>query len=110
MACMQISNFLKFGKIENSVNFPNINSDTVAKHRIFITNKNHPGIISQVAETLSNEKINILEVEHSRFTLDLSVRSARLNITLETRDEDHAKIIISKIKKLGFKVEEKKKN
>ena len=61
MACMQISNFLKFGKIENSVNFPNINSDTVAKHRIFITNKNHPGIISQVAETLANEKINILE-------------------------------------------------
>ena len=61
MACMQISNFLKLGKIENSVNFPNINSDTVAKHRIFITNKNHPGIISQVAETLANEKINILE-------------------------------------------------
>ena len=61
MACTQISNFLKFGKIENSVNFPNINSDTVAKHRIFITNKNHPGIISQVAETLANEKINILE-------------------------------------------------
>ncbi len=61
MACMQISNFLKLGKIENSVNFPNINSDTIAKHRIFITNKNHPGIISQVAETLANEKINILE-------------------------------------------------
>ena len=61
MACTQISNFLRFGKIENSVNFPNINSDTVAKHRIFITNKNHPGIISQVAETLANEKINILE-------------------------------------------------
>ena len=61
MACIQISNFLKLGKIENSVNFPNINSDTIAKHRIFITNKNHPGIISQVAETLANEKINILE-------------------------------------------------
>ena len=55
MGCMQISNFLKFGKIENSVNFPNINSDTVAKHRIFITNKNHPGIISQVAETLAKK-------------------------------------------------------
>ena len=41
--------------------------------------------------------------------MDLSVRAARLNITLETRDEDHAKVIINKIKKLGFKVEEKKK-
>ncbi|MDC3023949.1 threonine ammonia-lyase [Alphaproteobacteria bacterium] len=69
-----------------------------------------PGQLNQISVLCSQEKINILEVEHSRFTLDLSVRSARLNITLETRDEDHAKIIISKIKKLGFKVEEKKKN
>ena len=69
-----------------------------------------PGQLNQISILCSQEKINILEVEHSRFTLDLSVRSARLNITLETRDEEHAKIIISKIKKLGFKVEEKKKN
>ena len=36
------------------------------------------------------EKINILAVEHSRFTLDLSVRAARLNITLETQDKKTA--------------------
>ena len=41
----------------------------------------------------NREKINILEIEHSRFTLDLSVRTARLNITLETRNENQAKII-----------------
>ena len=69
-----------------------------------------PGQLNQISILCSQEKINILEVEHSRFTLDLSVRAARLNITLETRDEDHAKVIINKIKKLGFKVEEKKKN
>ena len=69
-----------------------------------------PGQLNQISILCNQEKINILEVEHSRFTLDLSVRAARLNITLETRDEDHAKVIINKIKKLGFKVEEKKKN
>ena len=68
-----------------------------------------PGQLNEIATLCSQEKINILEVEHSRFTLDLSVRAARLNITLETRNEKHAKTIISKIKNLGFKVEEKKK-
>ena len=67
-----------------------------------------PGQLNEIATLCSKEKINILEVEHSRFTLDLSVRSARLNITLETRNEKQAQTIISKIKKLEFNVEEKK--
>ena len=69
-----------------------------------------PGQLNEIATICSQEKINILEVEHSRFTLDLSVRAARLNITLETRNEEHAQTIITKIKNLGLKVEEKKKN
>ena len=39
MACSQLSDFLKSGKIVNSVNFPNINSEKFGKHRLFITNK-----------------------------------------------------------------------
>ncbi len=69
-----------------------------------------PGQLNEISILCNKEKINILEVEHSRFTLDLSVRAARLNITLETRNQEHAKIIINKIKKLGFKVAEKKEN
>ena len=41
-----------------------------------------PGQLSEISKLCSMEKINILAVEHSRFTLDLSVRAARLNITL----------------------------
>ena len=59
-----------------------------------------PGQLNEIATICSQEKINILEVEHSRFTLDLSVRAARLNITLETRNEKHAQTIITKIKKI----------
>ena len=62
-----------------------------------------PGQLNQISILCSQEKINILEVEHSRFTLDLSVRAARLNITLETRNEKHAQTIITKIKNLGLK-------
>jgi len=69
-----------------------------------------PGQLSEISKLCSMEKINILAVEHSRFTLDLSVRAARLNITLETQDKKHANKIINLIKKLGFKVREKIEN
>ncbi len=69
-----------------------------------------PGQLSEISKLCSIEKINILAVEHSRFTLDLSVRAARLNITLETQDKKHANKIINLIKKLGFKVREKIEN
>lgn len=69
-----------------------------------------PGQLSEISKLCSIEKINILAVEHSRFTLDLSVRAARLNITLETQDKKHASKIINLIKKLGFKVREKVEN
>ena len=69
-----------------------------------------PGQLSEISKLCSMEKINILAVEHSRFTLDLSVRAARLNITLETQDKKHANKIINLIKKLGFKVKEKFEN
>ena len=69
-----------------------------------------PGQLSEISKLCAMEKINILAVEHSRFTLDLSVRAARLNITLETQDKKHANKIINLIKKLGFKVREKVEN
>ena len=69
-----------------------------------------PGQLSEISKLCSMEKINILAVDHSRFTLDLSVRAARLNITLETQDKKHANKIIKLIKKLGFKVKEKFEN
>ncbi|MAI02693.1 MAG: threonine ammonia-lyase [Rickettsiales bacterium TMED254] len=69
-----------------------------------------PGQLSEISKLCSLEKINILAVEHSRFTLDLSVRAARLNITLETQNKKHALKIINLIEELGFKVREKINN
>ena len=74
MACSQLSNFLKDGKIVNSVNFPNINSEKYGKHRLFITNNNEPGIISKIAECLASNKINISEfVNKSRGDLACNI-------------------------------------
>ena len=74
MACTQLSDFLKFGKISNSVNFPNITSEKYGKHRLFVANNNEPGIISKIAECLANNKINISEfVNKSRGDLACNI-------------------------------------
>jgi len=74
MACSQLSDFLKSGKIVNSVNFPNINSEKFGTHRVFIANSNEPGVISKIAECLANNKINISEfVNKSRGDLACNI-------------------------------------
>tara|TARA_B100000674_G_scaffold473575_1_gene464663 strand:- start:610 stop:1131 length:522 start_codon:yes stop_codon:yes gene_type:complete len=93
MACDQISEFLNYGKITNSVNFPNISSEKHSKHRIFITNKNEPGIISKIAECLAGNKINISEfVNKSRDNLACNI--------IDTDDEIEDSIVceLEKIK------------
>ena len=61
MACEQMALFLETGKINNSVNFPNISSPQIGKRRLFISNENKPGIISKIAEVLADDGVNILE-------------------------------------------------
>jgi Phosphoglycerate dehydrogenase and related dehydrogenases len=74
MACDQITDFLKYGKITNSVNYPSISSEKYGKHRIFITNKNEPGVISKIAECLAKNKVNISEfVNKSRGNLACNI-------------------------------------
>jgi len=87
--------------------------DLVRKKQILtlsIDMEDKPGQLSEISVLCAKEKINILAVEHSRFTLDLSIRAARLNITLETQNEEHANKIIKLIESLGFKVQEKINN
>ena len=93
MACNQITEFLKFGKIANSVNYPSISSEKYGNHRIFITNKNEPGVISKIAECLAKNKVNISEfVNKSRDNLACNI--------IDTDDEIENQIVceLEKIK------------
>tara|TARA_B100001109_G_scaffold140112_1_gene113988 strand:+ start:170 stop:1354 length:1185 start_codon:yes stop_codon:yes gene_type:complete len=93
MACSQLRDFILEGTITNSVNFPNIISEKIGKHRIFITNKNEPGIISKIAESLATNKINILEfVNKSRGNLACNI--------IDTDDEIDDSIV-SKLEKIS---------
>ena len=93
MACSQLRDFILEGTITNSVNFPNIISEKIGKHRIFITNKNEPGIISKIAESLADNKINILEfVNKSRGNLACNI------IDTDDKIDDS---IVSKLEKIS---------
>ncbi len=63
-----------------------------------------PGQLHAVSGICATEGANVLEVSHSRFAMDLSASSARLGITIETRDQDHADQVIARIRDGGFTV------
>ena len=62
MAVDQLTDFLQNGNIRNSVNFPNINVARSTENRIAITNKNVPAMIGQIATSLGNLGLNIVDM------------------------------------------------
>ena len=63
-----------------------------------------PGQLHAIAGICAELGANVLEVSHGRFAMDLSASSARLAITIETRDEDHAREVMDSIRAAGFKL------
>ena len=62
MAVDQLTDFLQNGNIRNSVNFPNINVARSTENRIAITNKNVPAMIGQIATSLGDLGLNIVDM------------------------------------------------
>ncbi len=62
-----------------------------------ITMPDKPGQLQIISKICANNGANVLQVEHSRFAMDLSASLAKLNITVETQNTDHLNKIISEI-------------
>ena len=54
-----IDSFLRYGNIEDSVNFPGIYLEKNGKQRISVLHSNSPGIIGKVSDVFGKYKINI---------------------------------------------------
>ena len=59
MAAMELDNYLRYGNIKNSVNFPNLEMPMSAEKRVCVLHANVPAIISQITATLSEVGVNI---------------------------------------------------
>ena len=62
MAVAQVKNFLEFGNIKNSVNFPDCEMEPAGRTRITIGNNNVPNMVGQITTVLAAEKINIADL------------------------------------------------
>ena len=62
-----------------------------------ITMPDKPGQLNIISSICADFGANVLKVEHSRFAMDLSASVAKLDITIETHNQEHLKEIINTI-------------
>lgn len=59
MAAVELDNYLRYGNIKNSVNFPNVEMPMSTSVRVCVLHANVPAVISQLTSVLSDGGINI---------------------------------------------------
>lgn len=62
MIADQLQDYLENGNIQNSVNLPNTVLSRKGNLRLTLVHKNEPGVVAQISNILSAEKINILDL------------------------------------------------
>ncbi len=75
------------------------------EHRIVafrLTSSDRPGLLGKVASLLGAEGANILEVSHGRLFLDVPAKGVSLDVTVETRGDDHSAMIEHALREHGF--------
>ena len=70
-----------------------------------ITIPDRPGVLGEISTVIGDLGGNVLEVDHHRTFLNVPVKGASIDITIETRDADHARQIIRGIEAKGHIVE-----
>ncbi len=70
MAVDQVSDFLRYGNVANSVNFPNVALEPAGGYRIGVTNANVAGLLGELLSVLADAKINVIDmINKSRDTV-----------------------------------------
>ncbi|MDR1689071.1 MAG: 3-phosphoglycerate dehydrogenase [Clostridiales bacterium] len=59
MAAIQLKDYLEYGNIKNSVNFPDCNLPFTGRKRFCILHKNVPGVVGPITTAVANAKLNI---------------------------------------------------
>ncbi len=62
MAARQLRDFLQYGNVKNSVNFPSCEMPYVGRTRLVIGNANVPNMVGQITTVLASDKINIVDM------------------------------------------------
>src|SRR5215467_4099452 len=74
--------------------------DRIVSFRLTIADR--PGVLGPIASLFGELGANILEVDHRRLFLDVPAKGAKLDVTVEARDRDHANQIMSALVRSGY--------
>jgi threonine dehydratase len=74
--------------------------DRIVSFRLTIPDR--PGVLGQIATRLGQLGANILAVDHRRLFLDVPAKGAKLDVTIETRDQGHGKRIFRALEAEGY--------
>jgi D-3-phosphoglycerate dehydrogenase / 2-oxoglutarate reductase len=92
MAARQLGDFLKFGNVKNSVNFPSCEMPYMGRTRLVVGNANVPNMVGQITTVLAADKINILDM--------MNKSAGELAYNIIDVDGDLGGAIIEKVRKI----------
>ncbi len=78
-------------------------SGRVVRLRIEVPDR--PGALAALATVIANERGNIVEVEHRRDLPGVALTSARVELSIETRDRAHADVMVQALEAADYPVE-----
>jgi threonine dehydratase len=69
----------------------------------FVTKlSDRPGSLARLAEILSQERANVMDIHHDRALADQDVNTVTLHCLVETRDKTHIQSLLQKLESEGF--------
>lgn len=81
-------------------------SGRLVRMSVFVIDK--PGALQRLTTIIAGHKANILQVIHNRLSSEMPLGETEINLTLETRGQDHIESIISDLNAQGYKVTKQK--
>ncbi len=83
-------------------------AETLAGRRLilFVRISDRPGGLARLLNVISEERANVIEVEHVREGVDLHVRETGVQIAMEVRNREHADRIVAAVRSAGYLVNE----
>jgi threonine dehydratase len=64
-----------------------------------------PGALARLLALIAAERVNVLEVEHHREGMSLSLAQTEVELTLGTRDEAHCRELLARLEEWGYETE-----
>ncbi|HEX6424930.1 MAG TPA: ACT domain-containing protein, partial [Acidimicrobiales bacterium] len=72
--------------------------------RLHIEVPDVPGSLGSITTILGDLGANIVEILHQRLFVDLSAKSAEIEVTVETLDHDHVERVVTALEAAGYLV------